>query len=669
MAVAIENVQLRDSLQQRVAELQEREVALRESEEQYRALFTQMQQPVSVYEIVQDDTGAVVDHILVARNDSFGQLFGLDQDSDIGKSIRELNPQVTEEWIQKAGGVALTGGSFTLEYTSPRAQRHLQVMIFSPRKGQYAGIYTDFTDLKRAEESLREANADLAALNRYSIEQSECRTYQSLLETISQQLAEYCRAVAVVLSDFDRERRVLAPKYFHVDGNLLSRAVRLVGDWITKVEPIIGDEDYERIMSSPVSKIGTLSQFTFGTIPESVGAVIQKVAGIEAFLAMNLVGEGSLQGGALIGLSSVGAVPTDAFLTSFAHIASASIARMKAEEKVRYMSFHDQLTGLYNRHFLEEEMARMDTERQLPLSVIMADVDGLKLVNDTYGHLRGDEMLQAAASCIKSCCRAEDIVSRWGGDEYVILLPQTSKRQAEALCKRITAVCSSLYVEDVPVAVSLGFATKTSTKEDLAKVLDAAEDNMYKNKLAESRSTKSAVVGALLQALAEKSHETEAHTRRMQEVAVRMGERAGLMDSELSRLKLLITLHDIGKINIPEELLTRQGPLSSEEWETMRTHPHVGYRIAKATEHFAHVADEILAHHERWDGSGYPQGLYRTEIPMLARIAAIADAYEVMSHGRPYKPAMSRDDIIVEMKKCAGTQFDPELVKLFLADF
>jgi len=140
-----------------------------------------------------------------------------------------------------------------------------------------------------------------------------------------------------------------------------------------------------------------------------------------------------------------------------------------------------------------------------------------------------------------------------------------------------------------------------------------------------------------------------------------------LPDSELNRLELLITLHDIGKINISEAILTKKGSLTDNEWKTIKKHPEIGYRIAMATEEFSHVAEDILAHHERWDGTGYPQGLKESAISLLARITAIADAYEVMSNGRPYKKAMNSNEIIAEFRKCSGAQFDPELVEVFLS--
>jgi diguanylate cyclase (GGDEF)-like protein/PAS domain S-box-containing protein len=353
-------------------------------------------------------------------------------------------------------------------------------------------------------------------------------------------------------------------------------------------------------------------------------------------------------------------------LKVLAEITSNVMARQKAEANIRHISFHDQLTGLYNRHYLEIEMARLNTKRQLPLAVIMADVNGLKLVNDTYGHGKGDEMLKTAATIIKNSCREEDIIARWGGDEFVILLPQTTEETARLICQRIAESCQNSVAVDVPVSFALGAAVKTFMAKDLAETLSEAEDEMYKQKLTASRSAKSAVVKSLLNTLAAKSFETEEHTRGMQKIAQQIGANLNLPDSELHRLDLLITLHDIGKINIPEAILTKNSSLTDDEWEAIKKHPEIGSRIAMATEEFSHVAEDILTHHERWDGSGYPQGLKGEVVPLLARITAIADAYEVMSHGRPYKKAMSKNEIIAEFRRCSGSQFDPRLTEIFL---
>jgi len=291
----------------------------------------------------------------------------------------------------------------------------------------------------------------------------------------------------------------------------------------------------------------------------------------------------------------------------------------------------------------------------------------LKLVNDTYGHAKGDQMLVEASRILKNVCRQEDIVSRWGGDEFVICLPQTSVEEANKICKRIVKKCQGTYVEEIPVSIALGVAARVNREHGLFETLREAEDAMYKQKLTESRSIKSAVLQTLLKTLAEKSYETEAHTMGMIDMAQKMGHALNLSDAEINQLVLLITLHDIGKINIDEKILTKGGPLTEEEWEIIKKHPEIGFRIARATEEFAHVAREILAHHERWDGKGYPEGLKGEEIPLLARITAVVDAYEVMSNGRPYKRAMSKDEIAAEFKRCSGTQFDPALVEVLFS--
>jgi diguanylate cyclase (GGDEF)-like protein/PAS domain S-box-containing protein len=340
--------------------------------------------------------------------------------------------------------------------------------------------------------------------------------------------------------------------------------------------------------------------------------------------------------------------------------------RKLAEEELLFMSNHDGLTRLYSRFYFEQLVRDPIKAENLPISLVMADINGLKIVNDSYGTYLGDEMLKKAALILKQTCRDKDTIARWGGDEFAILMLQSTAKEADELVKKITRSCKGQFVEDIPLSMTLGLACKAETSGDLFLTLREAENNLARQKLTEARSAKHAVLQTLLKALAAKSFETEAHTRRMQDLAHALGERLNLPEEELSRLNLLINLHDIGKINIAEAILTKKGALSGDEWEIIKTHPEIGYRIARATDEFAHVAEGILAHHERWDGSGYPRGLKGEEIPLLARITAIADAFEVMCNGRPYKEKMSKAEIRAEFEKCAGHHFDPALVAHFL---
>jgi diguanylate cyclase (GGDEF)-like protein/PAS domain S-box-containing protein len=340
--------------------------------------------------------------------------------------------------------------------------------------------------------------------------------------------------------------------------------------------------------------------------------------------------------------------------------------RKKAEEELLFMSRHDQLTLLYNRFHFEQLISEPLKADNLPLCIVMADLNGLKLVNDSYGTYLGDEMLKKAALILRQACRDEDIIARWGGDEFAVLMLKSTAKEADALIKKIARSCKGQLIEDIPLSMAMGLACIAKPAGDLYLTLREAENNLVRQKLTEARSAKHAVLQTLLKTLAAKSYETEAHTRRMQKVAQAIGEKNNLPEGELSRLNLLINLHDIGKINIAEAILTKQEALSDEEWQSIKTHPEIGYRIARATDEFAHVAEDILAHHERWNGSGYPRGLKGEEIPLLSRITAIADAFEVMSNGRPYKEKMSKTEIRAEFENCKGRHFDPVLTELFL---
>ena len=340
--------------------------------------------------------------------------------------------------------------------------------------------------------------------------------------------------------------------------------------------------------------------------------------------------------------------------------------RKRAEDQIQYLSFHDKLTGLYNRAYFEEELKRLDTERQLPLSIIMGDVNGLKLINDAFGHQEGDKVLIQVANILIEACRKEDVVARWGGDEFTIFLPRTSQSVTSEVIDRIRLGCSEANQGPVEFSISLGAETKADPSQDIQVILKEAEERMYRNKLLESKSVRNCIISSLRRTLFEKSHETEEHTRRLQQLSLQFGLALRLSGGEIDELALLATLHDIGKIAIPEGIILEPGNLSPEEWELIWKHPEVGYRIARSSPELAPIAEAILSHHEWWDGSGYPRGLEGEDIPLISRIIAIADAYDAMTQGRPYKKALSREETLQQLQKRAGSQFDPNLLDIFV---
>ncbi len=340
--------------------------------------------------------------------------------------------------------------------------------------------------------------------------------------------------------------------------------------------------------------------------------------------------------------------------------------KQQRDEEVKYLSYHDSLTGLYNRAYLEEAMINVDRESKLPISIIMIDFNGLKMINDTYGHNVGDEMLASGADLLRRVCRDNDILARWGGDEFVVLLPLTSEKDAVAISERIINECRNTYDNALPISMSVGSATKAGMGRSLEDYLKEAEDRMYTHKLSESSDARNATINALLKTLSDCSHETGEHARRIKEISLLAADKVKLPDTEIERLILLATLHDIGMINVPEGIFVKREKLTNKDWEIIRKHPETGYRIASAAKEYSNVAKEILYHHENWDGSGYPEGLKGSEIPFLARIIKIVDAIEVMSSGRPYKKAMTLEQIVDEIKGCAGRQFDPKLVPVFV---
>jgi len=340
--------------------------------------------------------------------------------------------------------------------------------------------------------------------------------------------------------------------------------------------------------------------------------------------------------------------------------------RIKADQELRHISYHDQLTGLYNRRFFEEEFEKLDTQRNLPLSIIMCDINGLKLINDSFGHASGDELLKKTAEVIVKGCRAGDLIARLGGDEFVISLPATDAFETQQIINRIRDLASQVKVANSELSISLGYGVKENQEQTISETLENAENDMYRHKLFERSSMRSKTIDIIMNTLFEKSHRESHHSRRVSAICQAIADQMNLEKDDVGQIRIAGLVHDIGKIGVDEKILNKSGRLSDDEMNSIKKHPEIGWRILSSVNEFSELANSIIAHHEKWDGSGYPKGLKGKEIPLTARIITVADSYDAMTSERSYRKCLSKEETIAELKKCSGTQFDPEIIDLFV---
>ncbi|MGE5626698.1 MAG: HD domain-containing phosphohydrolase [Solirubrobacterales bacterium] len=591
----------------------EREFELIASNDKYKALVNQMQQGLVLYEAVFDNED--VKFIFIDANESYEKYLEMTKGEAFGKNILEIIPDLPQGYIEKFKQVVITGEPIYYERYVETNGKYIEVVAYRPGENKLALLVEDITQRKLAEEAVAASEYTFRNLFEGSSDGILLLSGQNVLD---------CNAAMLKVLQVDSKQEV-------VGKSPLEFCPEIQPDGISSMEKLIDVRNEAK----------KNKQYRFEWW------YLNKAKELIPFEIM---------------LTSIMIRGKDVY-----HCLCRDMRdRKQMEMKLEYLSYHDQLTGLYNRRFFEEELKRLDVPRNYPLTIVMSDVNGLKLVNDSFGHAVGDKLLKKVSEIFIKGCRADDIIARQGGDEFVILLPKTDEFEAEKIIKRIKDIALTEKVDSIDISVSIGYETKLTEADDVDEVMKKAEDHMYKKKLFESPSMRGKTINTIISTLYEKNKREELHSKRVSELSKTIGEEMGLNDEQVQELKNLGLLHDIGKIAVDENILNKPSPLDELEFEEIKRHPEVGYRILSTVNNMSEMADYVLSHHERWDGKGYPKGLKGEEIPLQSRIISVANAYDAMTSRRTYGKMLSHEEAVLELEKNKGTQFDPEIVKIFI---
>lgn len=341
----------------------------------------------------------------------------------------------------------------------------------------------------------------------------------------------------------------------------------------------------------------------------------------------------------------------------------------EAANRVIYQSTHDSLTGLHNRVAFDKALESWKGNENIPLGMISLDVNGLGYINQRYGQEKGDHCLCRAAKIIEMVAPEGALVGRIGGDCFAIAIKNTSECEIkevinQLLCE-IGSDASNLEEGEIYIQMGIGYSMRLFEDESIEILKKEAIQNMQRKKMLDDTSFRSGILAILRTTLVERNVEDYNHLNRTQHLVKLLGAELGVPDNMQDDLSLLALLHDIGKLTIPDAILYKPAQLTTEEWDIMRQHPQRGYQIAESNREISYMARSILHHHERWDGTGYPNGLKGEEIPQLSRIISVVDAFDAMTYDRVYQKARSKKDAMEELIRCSGTQFDPNIVKSF----
>jgi len=602
-----------------LSDIKREEASKLASEKQFRLLTSEMQLGLALHEIITDKSGKPVNYRFLGANKSFENLTGLKLENIIGKTVLEVLPNTEPIWIERYGQVALTGQSLQFENYAQELGKYFSVTAYRPKHRQFAVIVDDITPRKLMELQMFNQKETLrATLNSIG---------DAVIATDSNGIITGINPVAATLTGYPEKEALGKPfqDVFHI---------------------ICEDCGIE--LENPVKRALETNQ----TVEITNHTLLMSRNGKQYYIE-----------------DTASPIKDDTGATIGVVLVFRDVSEKKQKnDEILHVSKHDYLTALPNRRYFEEKLAEMDTQSNYPLLVCMIDLDGLKLINDAYGHHAGDIAIKIVGEQIKKHLRPLDFAARIGGDEFIILCPNTTEETFKDARNAILKALATRYLYGIQLSVSFGYDTKTKVTEDIDAMLINAENNMYARKVLHGRSNRNEMIMTLFSALKEKHDVERIHSDRVSQYCRLMGEKLKLSVDEIKELEIAGLMHDIGKITIPDHILDKPGKLSEDEWTIMKNHAINGYQILRSADKYSRLAEYALTHHERWDGKGYPNGLKGDEIPLFSRIIHVCDAYEAMTADRPYRKALSPDIAISELIKYSGTQFDPRLIEVFVKE-
>ncbi len=586
----------------------------------YDKLFIESPSGYAVHKKVSENKEGFIDYEFIDTNTSFEHIIGLKRADLIGQSMKTMLPKIENvsfDWIGLYYEITMFGKCIDLEVFAEPLDKWFQVKAYALNDRDFVTQFTDITKYK-----------------------NKIKQYE---------------------------------KEVHLYENAIKGANVGIWEWNVKTGEQVIDERWASMIGYTVAELSPISIETWRKLshPEDLEEAESKLK----LLFMKetkrycLVFRMKHKDGRWLWIESRGIVNSwtpkgQPLLVSGSHI---DITEEKQrQEELIYLGYHDQLTGLYNRRFFNEELIRLDSSGNLPLTIVQCDVNGLKLINDSFGHELGDKLLKRVANNLSDGCSPDGIISRFGGDEFALILPKTNRKEAEKIIKRIKGIISNERVGGLEISVCFGFATKNHAEEEIKTVFKNAEDHMYRYKLYESKSARSKTIDLIINTLYEKNNREMLHSKRVSTLCESFAKWIGIGKEEVNIVKVAGLMHDIGKIGVDEKILNKSETLTDAEWEEIKKHSEIGYRILSSVSEFSEIAEYVLEHQEKWDGTGYPKGLSGDEISLEARIISISDAYDAMTGDRAYGKVLSKKEALEEIQMCAGSQFDPQLAKLFI---